>query len=89
MAMTSVEVIQKNGSVSFGRATADEFDAGTLTVSWVDAESAQYGPARVFPPDQWQECRVFGSDGHPLFAFVNNRAWQGHVESRELRRRSA
>lgn len=87
--MTSVEVIQKNGSVTFPRATADVFESGVLTVSWLDPESQQYGPARVFPSDQWQECNVLADDGHPAFGFTNNRAWQGHVESRDLRRRSA
>lgn len=84
--MTSVRVIKTDGDDTYARATADEFESGVLTVQWLDPENAQYGPAKVYQPDQWRECDVLGVDGHPDFSFINNRAWQGHVASRTMRR---
>ena len=87
--MNSVEVIQKGGSKTYARATADVFERGTLTVSWLDPESGQYGPADVFPADAWLECNVLGADGQTLFGFTNDRAFAAHLESRDLRRSRA
>jgi hypothetical protein len=84
--VTSVEVIQTGGRRTFARATADEFESGVLTVTWLDPENAQYGPAWV--TEDWVEVWVLGADGHPDFSFTNNRAWSGHRQTRELHARA-
>lgn len=65
-------------------ATADQFEPGVLTITAVETGAV----LDTFQPHQWKRATVYNDRDYPEFTFQNDRAWQGHVESRE-RRRSA
>lgn len=55
------------GESSFPRCVADQFETKRLTVSAIDNGYEM----RVFEPNEWDSCAVFGPDGHLLYAWSN------------------
>lgn len=60
---SSVVVVEPIGESSYPRATADEFEAGTLTVTSLDTGC----DLRVYQPGQWRSYIVYAPDGYPEF----------------------
>lgn len=80
--VTSVRIVRPIGETTIARATADQFEPHVLTITAVEDDSV----IETLQPDQWIECAVYHEgDDYPIFTFCNDRAWQGHVESRNRR----
>lgn len=53
------------GSEEYPRCVADQFVAGTLTITAIDDERT----VREFKPGMWADCTVFGPDGHIAYSW--------------------
>lgn len=64
--MTNVSVIQRIGSATFPRCTADEFERGVLTVTALDDGRV----VRIFTGDTWREATIYDRRGYPEALFT-------------------
>lgn len=55
------------GEANFPRCVADQFEKGRLTITAIDDRYEM----RIYEPDQWDACTVYGPDGHILYSWSN------------------